>query len=76
MYDRSLAGAVARAGLALVLALIAATVIRGITADLSNSIGRAWPFSLVHCRAQSTPGCDSTEAARYVATRYVAGVRR
>ena len=34
-----------------------APAVRAFTAELNQSIGLAWPFSLAHCRAPSTPGC-------------------
>lgn len=52
------AGPVMQAVLALAMALIAAPVVRSVTAELNGSVGRAWPFSLTRCVPPATPGCD------------------
>lgn len=51
------AGPLVQAALALGLALIAAPVVRTLTSELDNSVGRAWPFSLARCASPATPGC-------------------
>jgi hypothetical protein len=51
------AGAAVQVALALGLALVAAPVVRTVTAELDNTVGRAWPFSLTRCAAPATPGC-------------------
>lgn len=52
------AGPVAQAALALGFALIAAPVVRGVTGELNDTVGRVWPFSLTRCVSPATPGCD------------------
>ncbi len=44
--------------MALILALVAAPVVRTITSELSQSVGQTWPFSMEHC-AQAGPECRS-----------------
>ena len=55
-----------RAAVALVVALAFAPMIRGITADLTASLGHDWPFVMENCRTQSTPGCAFAEPSRYI----------
>lgn len=47
--------------MALVIALVCSTVVRTVTAELTGTVGRVWPFSLVHAGVQEggrcTPGC-------------------
>lgn len=43
--------------LAVVVALAAAPVVRTVTADLNNTLGRVWPFSMTWCHSLATPGC-------------------
>lgn len=57
---RGLVPAIFRSAAVLVLALVLSPAIRGITADLTGSVGRTWPFTLEHCRTLETPGCVST----------------
>ena len=51
------AGPAVQAALALGFALIAAPVVRTVTAELDSTVGRAWPFSLARCSPAATPGC-------------------
>jgi hypothetical protein len=46
-----------RSALVLLIALALAPMIRGITADMTESVGSLWPFAMEHCRSQQTPGC-------------------
>jgi hypothetical protein len=41
-------------------------MIRGITADMTETVGRTWPFAMEHCRSQQTPGCALAEPGQYV----------
>ena len=52
------AGPAVQAAFALGFALIAAPVVRTVTAELGNTVGRAWPFSLARCSSAATPGCS------------------
>lgn len=52
------AGTLAQAALALGIALVMAPVVRSVTGELNNTVGRAWPFSLARCVSPATPGCD------------------
>lgn len=54
---RGLMPSLLRSAGVLVLALALSPMIRGITADLTNSVGRTWPFAMEHCRTAETPGC-------------------
>ncbi len=56
------AGPAAQVALALGLALVAAPVVRTVTAELDNTVGRAWPFSLARCSSPGTPGCRDVAA--------------
>ena len=56
-------GAAVQVALALGLALIAAPVVRTVTAELDNTLGRAWPFSLTRCASLMTPGCRDVAAS-------------
>ncbi len=47
---------VTQVAMALILALVAAPVVRTITSELSQSVGQTWPFSMEHC-AQADPEC-------------------
>ena len=51
------AGPVAQAALAIGFALVMAPVVWSVTDELNNTVGRAWPFSLVRCVSPATPGC-------------------
>jgi len=64
--DGALYEATVRAAVALVIALAFAPMIRGITADLTTSVGQAWPFVMDHCRVQSTPGCALAEPSQFL----------
>lgn len=55
-------GSAVQAALALGLALVAAPVVRTVTAELDNTVGRAWPFSLTRCASPTTPGCRDVAA--------------
>jgi hypothetical protein len=57
---------VVRSAVALVIALAFAPMIRGITADMTATIGQRWPFVLEHCRTQQTPGCAFAEPSQYL----------
>ncbi len=48
------------------IALAGAPMIRGITADMTESLGRTWPFTMEHCRSQQTPGCAFAEPSQYL----------
>jgi hypothetical protein len=52
------AGSVVQAAVALGLALIAAPIVRGLTSELGDTVGQAWPFSLARCTSAAPPGCD------------------
>ncbi len=51
-----LPASVVQVAMALILALVAAPVVRTITSELSQSVGRTWPFSMEHC-AEADPEC-------------------
>ena len=51
---------------ALGLALVAAPVVRTVTAELGNTLGRAWPFSMTRCSSPATPGCQEMAARSVV----------
>lgn len=51
-----LPASVVQVAMALILALVAAPVVRTITSELSQSVGRTWPFSMEHC-VQADPEC-------------------
>ena len=55
-------GPAVQVALALGLALVAAPVVRTVTAELDNTVGRAWPFSLTRCSSPATPGCRDVAA--------------
>lgn len=59
-----------RAAVALVVALAFSPVIRGITADLTGSMGRVWPFVMERCRAEATPGCAFAEPSQLLRHAY------
>lgn len=69
------AGPVVQIALALGFALIAAPVVRTVTAELGNTVGRAWPFSSVRCSSPATPGCGDA-ATRSVGRRSAGPVIR
>lgn len=48
---------VVQVAMALLLASVAAPVVRTVTSELSQSVGRTWPFSMEQC-AQAGPGCQ------------------
>ena len=48
---------VVQVAMALLLASVAAPVVRTVTSELSQSVGQTWPFSLEQC-AQTSPGCQ------------------
>ncbi len=56
-----------RALLILVVAVAFAPMIRGLTVDMTETVGRAWPFALEHCRSGQTPGCRAAAPPAYVA---------
>jgi len=53
-------GSVIQAAVALGLALVMAPMVRNVTAELNNTVGQAWPFSLSRCISPATPGCADT----------------
>ncbi len=53
-----LPSSVVQVAMALILALVAAPVVRTITSELSQSVGATWPFSMEHC-TQADPDCRS-----------------
>ena len=53
--------------MALVVALVCSVMVRNVTAELNDTVGRAWPFSLVHCAVAASPGCSGQ--ATIVASR-------
>ena len=56
------AGCVVQVAFALGLALIAAPIVRNLTSELNETVGRGWPFSLGHCSSAATPGCRDAAA--------------
>jgi len=58
MMRLSNAGAAVQVAVALVLALVAASIVRSVTSGLNGTVGRAWPFSLERCASFATPGCQ------------------
>ena len=54
-------------GIALVVAMLAAPVVRLATAGLTHSLGMRFPFSLAHCRVAATPGCDMNAPMHFAA---------
>ena len=50
-------GPMVQAAFALGFALVAAPIVRTVTVELDNTVGRAWPFSLAQCSSTVTPGC-------------------
>ena len=56
------AGPAVQAAFALGLAVVAAPMVRTVTAELDDMVGRAWPFSLTRCASPATPGCRETAA--------------
>lgn len=53
-----LPSSVVQVAMALVLALVAAPIVRTVTSELSQSVGRTWPFSMEQC-VQAGPGCQT-----------------
>lgn len=51
------AGSLVQVAFALGLALIAAPIVRNLTSELNETVGRGWPFSLARCSSAATPGC-------------------
>lgn len=43
--------------LAVVVSLAAAPIVRTVTVELNNTLGRVWPFSMTRCHSLATPGC-------------------
>lgn len=66
------AGTAVQIGVALVLALVLAPVVRTVTAELDEHLGRVWPFSLTRCHTPSSPSCDG----RLLASAHVGTARR
>ncbi len=51
------AGLAVQIALWLTIALVAAPMVRNVTAELNDTVGRAWPFSMARCQALASPGC-------------------
>ncbi len=49
----------------LAVAMLAAPLIRAATAELNQSLGTQFPFSLAHCHVPATPGCDMRAPPRF-----------
>ncbi len=62
MMRLSNAGAAVQVAVALVLALVAAPIVRSVTSELNGTVGRAGPFSLERCASFATPGCQDGTA--------------
>lgn len=54
-------GILVQIAFALLLALIAAPIVRTVTSELNHTMGRVWPFSMARCHSPSTPGCIGQE---------------
>lgn len=52
------AGILMQVTLAFAFALMAAPVVRTVTYELNNTVGRAWPCALAWCQSAATPGCS------------------
>ena len=50
-------GSLVQAAFTLGFALIAAPIVRNLTSELNETVGRGWPFSLARCSSAATPGC-------------------
>jgi len=50
-------GSVVQVAVALGLSLVVAPMVRNVTAELNDTVGRAWPFWLARCAVLATPGC-------------------
>lgn len=57
MMRLSNTGCMVQVAFALGLALIAAPIVRNLTSELNETVGRGWPFSLTRCSSAATPGC-------------------
>jgi hypothetical protein len=76
MMDRSEPGETfVRVAAALAIALVFSPMIRTITSELDNSVGRVWPFTLNHCHVRATPGCDLDTGGPAAATPARADLR-
>ncbi len=51
------AGMAVQIALGLTIAMVAAPIVRNVTAELNDTVGRAWPFSMARCHAPASPGC-------------------
>jgi len=56
------AGAMVQVAVALGLALVAAPMVRTVTSELNDTVGRAWPFSMARCALPTVPGCRGMAA--------------
>lgn len=54
-------GILVQIAFALLLALIAAPIVRTVTSELNHTMGRVWPFSIARCHSPTTPGCVGHE---------------
>jgi len=68
------AGLLVQVAFALGFALIAAPIVRTVTAELDATVGRAWPFSLARCSSPEAPGCRDA-ATRSVESRPATHIR-
>lgn len=68
------AGLLVQASVALAIAFLAAPVVRTVTSEINDTVGRAWPFALARCSAPATPGCRDA-AAPSVAGRLATHIR-
>lgn len=59
----------AAVGMALAVALLCSTMLRTVAAEVNNSAGRVWPFSLTRCHAPTTPGCEPQPERMLAAAR-------
>ena len=50
-------GIAVQIALGLTIAMVAAPMVRNVTAELNDTVGRAWPFSMARCHALASPGC-------------------
>lgn len=60
--------------LALAIALVLSFPVRSVSIEINHTLGRAWPFSLAHCRTRDTPGCITEGTDRVPDNRHIAGV--
>ena len=51
----------------LAAAMLVAPIVRHVSAELNQSLGTQFPFSLAHCRTPAMPGCDVAGKLRFAA---------